>query len=57
MLFYSSVYVCCSCFDFYQMHHLHRRDRRRDLVHHRDDHLLQVHRHQLFYMDLNYLHQ
>jgi hypothetical protein len=39
------------------MHHLRHRDRRHDLVHHLDDHLLQVHRHQLFYMDLNYLHQ
>jgi hypothetical protein len=39
------------------MHHRHHRDRRRDLVRHQDDHLLQVHRHQLFYMDLNYLHQ
>jgi hypothetical protein len=39
------------------MRHLRHRDRRRDLVHHRDDHLLQVHRHQLFCMDLNYLHQ
>jgi hypothetical protein len=39
------------------MHRLHHRDRRHDLVHHLDDHLLQVHRHQLFCMDLNYLHQ
>jgi hypothetical protein len=39
------------------MHHLRHRDRRHDLVHHPGDHLLQVHRHQLFCMDLNYLHQ
>ena len=39
------------------MHHLHHHDRRHDLVHRLDDHLLQVHRHQLFCMDLNYLHQ
>jgi hypothetical protein len=39
------------------MHRPRHRDRHLDLVHHLDDHLLQVHRLQLFYMDLNYLHQ
>jgi hypothetical protein len=38
------------------MHRLRHRDRRHDLVRHRDDHLLQVRRRQLFYMDLNYSH-
>jgi hypothetical protein len=38
------------------MHRQRHRDRHHDLVHHLDDHPLQVHRHQLFYMDLNYLH-
>jgi hypothetical protein len=38
------------------MHRQHHRDRHHDLVHHLDDHPLQVHRHQLFCMDLNYLH-
>jgi hypothetical protein len=38
------------------MHRQRHRDRHHDLVHHLDDHPLQVHRHQLFYMDLNYSH-
>jgi hypothetical protein len=39
------------------MHRQHHRDRRHDLVHHRDDLLLQVLRRLLSYKDLNYLHQ
>jgi hypothetical protein len=39
------------------MHRQHHRDRHHDLDRHLDVHLQKVHRHQLFYMDLNYLHQ
>jgi hypothetical protein len=38
------------------MHRQHHRDRRHDLDRHLDVHLQKEHHHQLFYMDLNYLH-
>jgi hypothetical protein len=38
------------------MHRQHRRDLHHDLDRHLDVHLQKEHRHQLFYMDLSYLH-